>query len=85
MEYLHSAAAPGSRTAARETRMTDLAPDMNETQLRRYLGEILPALADLADAMEAPDLGEAAFTLRLLAHKVALLAASAPVRLRLVS
>ncbi len=60
---------------------------MTEAQVRHYLREILPALADMADRVDAPDLGEAAFTLRMMAHKVgqAPQPASAPKDLRLVS
>jgi hypothetical protein len=58
---------------------------MSENELRQYLSEILPALADMADAVEAPDLGEAAFTLRLMAHKVGKPADPMAAPLRLVS
>jgi len=44
--------------------------DMGEGEVRRYLSDILPALADLADGVEARDLGEAAFVLRLMAHRI---------------
>lgn len=44
--------------------------EMNEAEVRQYLCEILPALAEMADAVDAPDLGDAAFTLRLMAHRV---------------
>jgi len=60
---------------------------MTETQVRQYLGEILPALADMADKVEAADLGEAAFALRMMAHRIGRPPASsaAPGELRLVS
>jgi hypothetical protein len=56
---------------------------MTEAQVRQYLGEILPALADMADEVEAPDLGEAAFALRIMAHRVAM--TPTPPELHLVS
>jgi len=60
---------------------------MTETQVRQYLGEILPALADMADRVDASDLGEAAFALRMMAHKIGrpLASAAASGELRLVS
>jgi len=61
---------------------------MTETQVRQYLGEILPALADMADKVDAPDLGEAAFALRMMAHKIGRAppaSGSPPGELRLVS
>ncbi len=60
---------------------------MTETQVRQYLGEILPALADMADKTDAADLGEAAFALRMMAHKVRHPPAEAPAarEFRLVS
>ncbi len=44
---------------------------MTESQVRQYLAEMLPALAEMADGVDAPDLGEAAFALRVMAHRVA--------------
>jgi hypothetical protein len=58
---------------------------MTEAQVRQYLGEILPALAEMADRAEAPDLGEAAFVLRAMAHKVGLALEPAPTVVHLVS
>ncbi len=60
---------------------------MTEVQVRQYLGEILPALADMADKVRASDLGEAAFALRMMAHKVGQLPApaSTPNELRLLN
>ncbi len=43
---------------------------MSSENTRRYLVEMLPQLAELADACVDDDLGEAAFTLRLLVAKI---------------